>query len=219
MTSYYKPFLTDRSFMLSTLVGLGMISLGLVSVLYSTNYANESASNSVTDLILSNVPVYDVEIFFVYGALGAILLSVIIFLTIRLAYLPFALKSAAVFLGIRSLFVSLTHISPYPSHITISESALSSYRLFQAVFSGDDLFFSGHVGLTFLVALILWSSSRWLGAAYVLLSVFFGVVVLLGHLHYSIDVFAAFFITYTIFVITTHLFSSDYRRALESHHP
>ncbi len=99
------------------IIGLVMIGVGLLSVLYSTNYANESASNSVTDIILSNTRVYDVEMTFVYGAMIAIILSIIIFLTIKVAYLPFALKSTAVFLVIRSVFVSLTHISPYPSHI------------------------------------------------------------------------------------------------------
>jgi hypothetical protein len=38
----------------------------------------------------------------------------------------------------------------------------------------------------------------------------FGVIVLLSHLHYSIDVFAAFFITYSIYHIALKLFDRDY---------
>jgi len=37
-------------------------------------------------------------------------------------------------------------------------------------------------------------------------SIFFGVVVLLGHLHYSIDVLAAFFITYSIYRLAVLFF-------------
>jgi prolipoprotein diacylglyceryltransferase len=41
-------------------------------------------------------------------------------------------------------------------------------------------------------------------------SVVFGVIVLLSHLHYSIDVFSAFFITYSIYHIAIKLFRKDY---------
>ncbi len=80
-------------------------------------------------------------------------------------------------------------------------------------FTGDDLFFSGHVGLTFLMALLLWDVPV-LRYIYLAISVMFAGVVLLGHLHYSIDVFAAYFITYTIFILATRLFKSDYERSL-----
>jgi len=36
------------------------------------------------------------------------------------------------------------------------------------------------------------------------------VAVLLGHIHYSIDVFSALFITYGIFVIAKKVFARDY---------
>ncbi|MDP2670532.1 MAG: hypothetical protein Q8O99_06590 [bacterium] len=39
----------------------------------------------------------------------------------------------------------------------------------------------------------------------------FGVIVLLGHLHYSIDVLAAFFITYAINDINKLIFVHDKR--------
>ena len=40
-------------------------------------------------------------------------------------------------------------------------------------------------------------------------SLFFGTVVLMGHLHYTIDVVAAFFITYSIYSIATVFFKKD----------
>ena len=75
---------------------------------------------------------------------------------------------------------------------------------------GGDLFFSGHTGLPFLMALIFWDNKylRWI---FILTSVMFATVVLLAHLHYSIDVLSAFFITYTIFHIALFLFKKDRR--------
>lgn len=212
-----RDALADRSFLMSTGVGFVMLVAGLESVFYSTNYANRSASNSVTDIILSNIPVYDVEFLFVYGAMAAVVFSAVVLLTYKLHYLPFALKAISLLLTIRSVFVSLTHISPYPSHIVISSAYFSSYRFFESIFSGDDLFFSGHVGLTFLMSLIFWRNP-FLRYTFLATSIVFAVVVLMGHLHYSIDVFAAFFITYTIYVMACNLFQSDYRRITTVEH-
>ena len=79
-------------------------------------------------------------------------------------------------------------------------------------FSGD-LFFSGHTGLPFLMALIFWSSPR-IRCFFLALSVFFAVTVLLGHLHYSIDVASAYLITYSIFCIARQTFPNDWQRFL-----
>lgn len=202
----------DRSFVTSFLGGTALLFASLVSVYYSMLFATKNASNSVNDLILDNTPVFHVEPIFVYGAFAAVIFSIVVVLTIKLRAAPFILKSAALFLFIRSVFVSLTHISPYPYRAELSSSFLSSERLAQMFFTGDDLFFSGHVGLTYLMALLLWDTP-WLRYTYLVVSIVFAITVLLGHLHYSIDVFAAYFITYTIFIMSMRLFKRDYARA------
>jgi membrane-associated phospholipid phosphatase len=75
---------------------------------------------------------------------------------------------------------------------------------------GGDLFFSGHTGLPFLMALIFWNHPR-LRYTFIAASLIFGTSAILGHYHYSIDVFAAYFITYSIFHIARTMFRSDLR--------
>ena len=117
----------------------------------------------------------------------------------------FTLKAIGLFLVIRSFFVVLTHIQPFPAHVHIDISTGIS-----GVFmSGSDLFFSSHTGLPFLMALVFWDDV-YMRIFSIIASIFFGAIVLMAHLHYSIDVFAAFFITYTIFHIARRWFKKDY---------
>jgi hypothetical protein len=169
---------------------------------FASKYANVRASNFVEDIILSNTPVFDFEFIFVQGA---IMLSIfVVALCIRFRKTaPFLLKSVALFIIIRALFVSLTHVGPYPLKLQL-ESPLLNF-----ITSGNDLFFSGHTGLPFLIALIFWDH-RYIRALFLISSVVFGIIVLLSHLHYSIDVFAAFFITYSIYHIALKIFHKDH---------
>src|ERR1700690_1777164 len=196
--------LRNKEFVISLLTGIFMMVGSFIISTYAVAYADRSVSNSVTDIVLSNTRVYNVDGMFVYGAV--LLVLVIAFVcAVRPERTPFILKSIALFTLIRSFFISLTHISPYPIHVAISPNIFTA--LFPAVFTGDDLFFSGHVGLPFLLALILWEYPHW-RLLFLLFSVLFGAVVLLGHLHYSIDVASAFFITFTIFIISKSFFKA-----------
>jgi hypothetical protein len=170
---------------------------------YAGMYATERASNAVTDVVLSNTRVYDLDGFFIYG-------SVVLwtFVTLLCLYdpkkIPFTAKSMALFILIRSAFISVTHIGPFPTSVHIDPLSIINYFTF-----GGDLFFSGHTGLPFLMGLIYWNDIR-LRVFFIISSVIFGIVVLLAHLHYTIDVLAAFFITYSIFHMAIWLFRKDF---------
>ena len=71
-------------------------------------------------------------------------------------------------------------------------------------------FFSAHTGLPLLMGLIFWNERVW-RYIYLGISALFGVSVLLAHVHYSIDVFAAPFMTYSIFKLAQYLFEEDYK--------
>jgi len=53
------------------------------------------------------------------------------------------------------------------------------------------------------MALIFWRERIW-RFAYIALSIVLGVSVLLAHVHYSIDVLAAPYITYSVFKMTQY---------------
>jgi hypothetical protein len=197
----YKTHFSNKYFLKSLALSFILLFASLVINFYAGTYATERASNPVTDIILSNIRVFDLDGVFVWGSF--ILASII---TLACLYkpekIPFTVKSIALFVVIRSLFITLTHLGPFPSQIVINSDLLSKMSF------GGDLFFSGHTGLPFLMALVFWKDKL---TRYIFLSfsLMFAIVVLLAHMHYSIDVLSAFFITYSIFHISEYVFKTD----------
>ncbi|MBU2082270.1 sphingomyelin synthase family protein [Patescibacteria group bacterium] len=199
----HKFHWSQKSFLLSALSGFLLLAASLVVNYTAGNYANKMASNGVTDIILDNIPVVDVSGIYVYGAF-LFGLFVAILLIREPKQIPFVVKSAALFYLIRAVFISLTHIGPI-----IEQAASVSSFFYRNLVFGSDYFFSGHTGLPFLMALAYWNN-KYLRYTFIVISLVFGATALLGHFHYSIDVFAAFFISYSIFHIARYLFAKDY---------
>lgn len=203
----YKIHFSDKSFLISFFGGLILLVISLVAQFFVSGYVNSLPSTPVADLILSNIRVYNVDGIFVYGSV--LLLFWGIFVGMRQPNcIPFAMKSIALFTLVRSLFVILTHISAFPTRIVI-ESSFFNHPVFTGIFTGNDLFFSGHTGLPFLLALIFWEYKN-IRTVFLGFSITFAIVVLMGHIHYSIDVLAAYFITYSIFQICKFLFKREW---------
>jgi hypothetical protein len=208
----YKIHFTNKKFLLSFFSGLALLGISLVIQFWVSGYVTRSGSGSVTDVVLSNTRVYDVGGIFVWGSVILTLIGLWVIFR-RPNFLPFVIKSIATFTLIRSVFVSLTHISPFPTHALINSTFFSS-EAFRGIFTGNDLFFSGHTGVPFLLALIFWENKK-LRFLFLSFSFIFAIVVLLGHLHYSIDVLSAYFITFTIFYICKYLFKKDWELFLK----
>lgn len=199
----YKIYFLNKEFLISVVLSLILLVGSLVVNFYAGSYATLRESNPVNDLILDNIPVFDVDIAFIYG-FGAFLLFVLGLCLLKPQKIPFVLKAVAVFVLVRSVFVTLTHIGPFPSRLVINYSS----DLLKKFTFGGDLFFSGHTGLPFLMALVFWKN-KYLRVLFTATAVFFGAVVLMAHIHYSIDVLAAFFITYAIYHLAAVIFKED----------
>ncbi len=201
----YRLCVREKGFGFSLAVSFALLVVGVVVTWFAIVYATERSSNSVSDVILSNIPVFDVDGIFLYGP---VIYWVIIglYLLSHPEKLPFSLKTIGLFLLIRSAFISMTHIGPFIPNSTTTGGIIGVFT------TGNDLFFSSHTGLPFLMGLMLWKNEymRYFSLA---ASVFFGAVVLMAHLHYSIDVFAAFFITFSIFSIAKVFFKRDFTRS------
>jgi len=200
----HKHYWARKDFYFSFILSAIFFAGSLVFNHLIAAYVDSSAGAYVQDILLDNLPVMNVDLILNDGVI-IFGLFIIVFALIHPKKIPFLLKSVAFFIFIRAIFTTLTHMGPAPSR-----TYLDPDDLLIRLNAGSDMFFSGHTGMPFLLALIFWENKI---VRYVSLgaSLVFGSAVLLGHLHYSIDVFAAFFIAYSIFHICQRIFPGDYR--------
>ena len=196
----------DAAFLRSAIFGFLLLFSSLGVNYFAGNYANAHEGNAVTDLLLDHLPVVDVDFFYIQG-FAIFILFVFAVALYEPKNIPFLTKSIALFTLIRSAFITLTHIGPFPSTAPLDAGRVSGFFNFTG-----DLFFSGHTGVPFLLALLFWRQT-FLRRFFLFASVFFAVIVLLGHYHYSIDVFAAYFITFAIYAIAKKIFPKDFQRS------
>ena len=110
----------------------------------------------------------------------------------------------SLFLCIRSVFLVLTHLkSPIGA---IQSSATGILQLFTY---SNDLFFSGHAGIPFLGFLIF--DNKKIKYFMLFSSIILSITVLFMHIHYSIDVAGAYFITYGVYKIGDKIFKDSYK--------
>jgi hypothetical protein len=200
----YHSVWAEPGFARSVFFSLILFAIGWFANYYAILFSTERASNSVTDIVLSNVPVFEVDALFVYGTVAFAAVAVLVLLA-HPKRIPFGLKAVGLFWIIRSAFVMMTHLAPFEPYIVSDFSPRVN-----DLFFGADLFFSAHTGMPFLGALAFWKEKE-IRYFFLFGSLFFAVVVLLGHLHYSIDVASAFFITYGIFHIAQYFFPKDWK--------
>ena len=200
----YLYYARKQEFRLAVLYSVLLFAASVAVIYYAIGYATERASSPVTDIILSNTPIFDVDGWFAYGTIGLVAFIGLLLLS-HPKRIPFTLHAMALLYFIRAAFISMTHIGAFP--IPPANSGDFGVVLSHFLFGGD-LFFSGHTALAFLLALIFWRERN---IRYVFLgwSLFMAAVVLLGHYHYTIDVASAFFITFAIYRIAEWLFPRD----------
>lgn len=205
----HKNFWVKNSFLL-LLESILLFVFVLLIQHFAYNYIDYHVNgSSVGDLFLDNLPTVNLSFFIVQGALLLTLIIIALFI-INPQYVSFSLKTLALFLIIRSFFISLTHLGANLNQLTLDPNSIG-FSIYDFLYNAkNDFFFSGHVGASFLFALIFWKEKLW-SVLFFIMSFIFAVSMILAHMHYSIDVFAAPFITYGIFTISKNLFKKDFK--------
>lgn len=148
------------------------------------------------DLLFRILPVVDLRFLFVWGFAAFVALAVGASLREERGRAARIAWMYALLIACRSLFLILT-----PMRLPESALPLQGYFLYDRIgrflTMRNDLFFSAHTSLPFLGYLAF--RPRPVRLAFLGLSVSMAATVILCRLHYSIDVAAAYFITYALY--------------------
>ena len=200
----WRVLLNDRAYVWSLVAGIA-IFVAAYFVNYWASVAHDQVHYApVGDLILNWLPTYDLEFIFTWGIWTLVALTILYPTIFKPELWPFVLKTFGILFLVRSCFITLTDIGPpegffYENGVTVGTNPLR-----ELIFR-NDLFFSGHVAIPFLSFLLFKDSKfKWVMLVGAILE---AITVLVMHIHYSIDVFSAFFITHGVYAISNKVFN------------
>lgn len=165
----------------------------------SGSYTSDFKGPHVADVILDHVGPINLGFIFVWGYIMIIAVFFIYPILFKPNKIHLAVIMFSLLVFVRAIFVCLTHLTTPPTAVYTNFPWIFSYFRFQ-----NDLFFSGHTSIPFLGFLIF--KNKIIKYFMLVFSIVMAATVLLMHQHYSIDVFAAFFITYGVFKIGEKIF-------------
>ncbi len=172
------------------LIFLSLIIFAIATYLdyLSGVYTSKVESADVPDLILDHIAPVKLGIIYIWGYI--FFTSVLVFYPVlfHIRTLHIVISQFSMLIMLRSVFILLTHL-----HLPQDAIIIDFPGIFQKLSFQNDMFFSGHTAIPFLGFLMFKKKIRYL---FLFGSAMMGSVVLLMHVHYSIDVFGAFFITY-----------------------
>ena len=210
----WARLLKDRKYQFSMLVGLSLMLVAFILNFEASIYTAEIETSPVGDLILDNIPTLNLNWIFTVGMIFVVFTIMLYPVLFEPEIAPFVLKTFAIFIIVRTFFIILTHTGAPEGALMLSGPAPDSFfSQFSRFFypangsSYNDLFFSAHTGIPFLGYLIYRNSFLFRHFLF-FASVVMGTTVLFMHVHYSVDVFGAYFITYSIYIISDQLFNN-----------
>lgn len=193
------------------LVGGGALGAALTVNQFAGRLADANGENAhpSPDLLLAWLPHWDTSILFIYGFTALLVWLIVAGMRWERPRIPRILWAYAILVAVRSFFIILTPMRTPPDHAILAGDPL--FDVFGCFLTfKHDLFFSSHTATPFLAYLLF--RDKWVSLSFLAISFLMAATVLIGRFHYSIDVFAAFFITYAVQKLETHRIQDVYER-------
>jgi hypothetical protein len=183
--------------------------LGLFALSYSlyTNLgwaADQRRLPTGSDWLLNNLPIVNTLPLLSWGWFGLHLFlggAACAYYPRRMTFLVFMLS---LFISIRSVFIFLSPIGAPTGMMDMQKLDFIFSKIMGSWTFNNEFVFSGHTSIPFLF--FLFFESFWLKTIALGGSLAMGVGVLLSHNHYSVDVFGAYLMSYSIYTLAEKLY-------------
>lgn len=184
--------LKSKYLYIALLAFLAGAALNIASQTYLHNYTSEGKTlPMLSDLILDNLPVLNVALYYDIFALIPIIL-VLLYMIHKKDYerLPFIIVMSALFYMVRGVFIVLTPFGN-PPMFNGSDPLFNGFAKYDL-----GVYPSGHAGNVFLLYLLVKDKLyKWSIFVCLILTI---VTLFLAHGHYSIDILSGLFFAYAI---------------------
>lgn len=161
------------------------------------------------DLFLWILPRVDLSVVFIWGFTAFWVFAAVGAFWFERDRLPYLTWMYALLIAVRAFFLVLTPMGA-PSDIYPVDGYMLFQHLGRYMTFTHDLFFSAHTSMPFLGFLLF--RRPWMRGVFLSLSIILATTVLLTRMHYSIDVFAAYFITYGLVQAHRSILEKPYRK-------
>jgi hypothetical protein len=185
----------------------GVLTFFVLSYFYYTQIgwvADHRHMPPSSDWVLNHLPKWDLLPLLSWGWLALHLYAAAICILYYPSELPFILFTLALFIFIRSTFIFLSPIGHPSGMMDMSKLDYFFKRVMGWMTFTNEFVFSGHTSIPFLFYLFFktpWQKRIFLGGSLVM-----AATVLITRNHYTVDVLGAYFITYSIYVLSQKLY-------------
>jgi len=188
----FIPILSSWYFYVGLISLIAGMELNFVSQSYLNNYVNEGRSlPGLSDLILDNLPFYDVSLLYDLFSIISVIV-VVIYIIHKKDYksIPFFLLMCGIISIVRGIFIVLTPLGN-PPLFTGSNTLFNGFSKYEF-----GVYPSGHVGNAFLLFLMV--KNRWYKFIILFCLLIIIISLFLAHAHYSIDILSGLFFAYAL---------------------
>jgi membrane-associated phospholipid phosphatase len=196
----WKPFLSSSQFRIKFFVTVIFLLTTLFAYRRFLDYAEARTGVSIPDPILKLYEPIDLT-WLIFGLIYLCLVVGIIALIKNPEKLLLAFQVYTAVVIIRIIVMYLVPFEAPEKIIVLKDPFVEMFGSGESL--TKDLFFSGHTATLFLLFLVV--ESKRLKYIFLLSAVVVGVSIVLQHVHYVIDIFAAPFFTYVCFIIVSSL--------------
>lgn len=190
----WKEFLKDKNNRVELIITLLLLAAVLISLTNFLNYVEARQGVVLSDPILNLFSPIDLT-WLIFALIYISIVAAIATLLKNPKQLLFAIQLYTLMVAIRIAAMYLLPLDPPSTMIILNDPLVEFFGTGQTL--TKDLFFSGHTATLFILFLV--SEKKMFKSVFLISTIAVALSVILQHVHYTIDVFAAVFFTYACY--------------------